>query len=849
MNNRIIQALTKLFDRHRIIFWYDAKHELRKDYEDLSLPGVEKIELMNNEYAVKYRILRGEPDQKFLLYRDGAEPTAIDNWLLDVQLANNVFRTDQVAIWLSELELGMEFSGLVQDHTQFFQSISRIDALKKQLKDKNNSPKVILLKMLAVCVNSEPRLDAVVEYLLQESSEGSNERFKLIERCNLNEFLWESLAKAYEYYSPEKSIQDFFIRMFQDCYEMEVEPEKYLFALKENTKNNQVPSRMSQAIQVFLKRWKDSRQFEACYEKLSEECAKVLRIEQDLATRDFREVINVDYFELIDKKIISDLVHAVSKRTVSVGDVALWIRQRRQGHWYRKFQDLYEAIDYAAQFIHKLSETKLAMESLGDGLQLYTQNWFRLDQLYRKFTYHVQKSGQASLMGPLADQVENLYSTNYLLKVNNQFQEFVDGIDLWSAPPVIRQQDFFNYHVVNDFLAKNKKVFVIISDAMRYEIGSELLKQIQQEDRFTAKLTSMMSMLPSYTQLGMAALLPHKELEISDNETGMVMVDGQSSQGLGNRIKILDHGTYRATACKATDVLSMRKEECRALIRDNDVVYIYHNAIDAVGDKRESEGKVFEAVEESIQEVIRLIKKLTGENVNNLLVTADHGFIYQDRAIDESDFSGNDAIGDTILFRDRRFVLGHGLRPSPSLHSFTPAQIGLGGTVEVQIPKSINRLRLKGSGSRYVHGGASLQEIVIPVLEVNKKRHSDISCVDVDFIQGSNSVISTGQIAVILYQIEPVTDKVQPRTLRLGIFTRTGTLISDTQTLTFDFRSENPRERELHTKLILSREADTADNQEVILKLEEKQPGTSIYTEYKSTRYLLRRNFTSDFDF
>ena len=48
MNDRIAQALTKLFDRHRIVFWYDAKQELRDDFEALQLPGVEKLELTNN---------------------------------------------------------------------------------------------------------------------------------------------------------------------------------------------------------------------------------------------------------------------------------------------------------------------------------------------------------------------------------------------------------------------------------------------------------------------------------------------------------------------------------------------------------------------------------------------------------------------------------------------------------------------------------------------------------------------------------------------------------------------------------------------------------------------------------
>jgi tRNA G10 N-methylase Trm11 len=47
------EAITRLFDRHRIVFWYDEKRELRPEYESLSLSSVEKIELRNNEYAVK----------------------------------------------------------------------------------------------------------------------------------------------------------------------------------------------------------------------------------------------------------------------------------------------------------------------------------------------------------------------------------------------------------------------------------------------------------------------------------------------------------------------------------------------------------------------------------------------------------------------------------------------------------------------------------------------------------------------------------------------------------------------------------------------------------------------------
>lgn len=841
MNDRIAQALTKLFDRHRIVFWYDAKQELRDDFEALQLPGVEKLELTNNEYGIKYRLLRDQPEQKFLLYREGPQPADLDNWLLDVQLAHGEFRTDQVAIWLSELELGLEFTDVVQAHTEFFQAIKRKDSLKKLLTADDTAGQ-IRLKMLAVCTGSEPRIDAVVENLLQELADGRDEKTKLIDRCSLDGFLREQMTRCYGYKSDEPGIRDFAIELFKSCYAMGTDGQVKL---------------TGDAL-VFLKRWKDSRQFEGGFETLSGECAEVLGIEQDLAKRDFRELIELDYFRLIDQKIISDLVRAVASRTASSGDAAIWVRQRRQGHWYREYRHLYEAVDYSAQFIDKLSvfSNQFSVNELNtDGwllstwVQRYAETWYQLDQLYRKFTYHVRMSGQASLMGTLTDQIENLYSNNYLLKLGDCFQTFVDTAAKWEAFPVRRQKEFFE-HWVRPFLRKDNKVCVIISDAMRYEIGDELLSLIRQEDRYSAELEPALSMLPSYTQLGMAALLPNKELAIADNETGTVLVDGQSSQGTANRTKILQTALDgRGEAITAEAFMQLDRDGSRELLKSNDVLYIYHNRIDHTGDKMHSEGQAFEAAEQTLGDIVRLVKKLTAANANNILVTADHGFIYQHRPLDESDFASVEAKGELVLYRDRRFVLGKGLAESSSLHRFTPEQLGLTGEVEVQIPKSINRLRLKGSGSRFVHGGASLQEVVIPVLKINKKRQSDVTAVEVDILRGASSVITSGQLAVIMYQSGPVTDKIQPRVLRAGIYTEAGELISDRHDMTFDLSSDNPRERELQVRFVLTRKADEANGHEVILRLEEKHVGTSHFKEYKTLRYMMRRSFTSDFDF
>jgi uncharacterized protein (TIGR02687 family) len=847
MNDRITQSLTKLFEKHRIVFWYDAKQELRQEFEAIALDGIEKIELTNNEFGVKYRILRQQPKGKFLLYHEGPQPADLDNWLLDTQLAHTDFRADQVAMWLAELELGREFTDVVQGHIAFFQALERRETLKRLIAP-DDTPSQIRLKMLAVCAGcgSEARLEAVLEQLLAElSADGTQygggqagDKYRLIARCELEAFFWEQMKRDYGYSSPEPSIKDFVLQLFGDCYF------KNVAAHRKQSMANLSPDAL-----VFLKRWKDSIKCKESFEALSKQCAEDLDIERDLEEREIRHLIELDYFRLIDQKILSDLVRCVERKTVSSGDVAQWVWQRKQSHWYPDFEHLYEAVATAAQFMHELDGAYLTMESLTDGVQRYSSSWFRIDQLYRKCIYHVRRSGESSLMERLVELIENLYVNNYLLKLNDRWQLLVDEAKSWSAPSVYLQKQFFN-HWVQPFLRTDKKIFVIISDAMRYEIGDELISVIRKEDRYEASIEPAMAMLPSYTQLGMAALLPHTTLALADDSSGQVKVDSQSSLGLENRKKQIERAqSKRATALTAEELINLNHEERRSLVRDHDLVYVYHNRIDATGDKRESEPRVFEAVEETLDELVKLIKKLTGANANNILVTADHGFIYQNRAIEESDFASDEPRGEQILFRDRRFIFGKGLQETPSLRKFTSNELGLAGEVEVQIPKSINRLRLKGSGSRYVHGGASLQEVVIPIVKINKKRTSDITTVEVEILRGASSIITAAQLTVVIYQTQAVTDKVQPRFLQAGIYTQADDLISDAHDLTFDLESEAPRDREVSVTFTLTRKADEANGQEVHLRLDEKLPGTSRHKRYKSLSYTIRRSFTSDFDF
>jgi uncharacterized protein (TIGR02687 family) len=647
--------------------------------------------------------------------------------------------------------------------------------------------------------------------------------------------LWERLARAFGYTSDAPGLRDFTITLFKASYALSL---------------GQLAELNHDAL-VFLQQWQDSVSHQRAFAALSEECAAILDIERDLLARDYRNLLTVETFELVDRKILSDLVRDVARRTVTGAEVADMIRQRRRSYWYADYQHAYAAIAAAAALMDTLNTLDLTIPDadLAAVVQRYTDLWAPIDHYYRKFITHVRQSGHVTLFTALGEAVENLYTNAYLLKINDQWQAVVDGLARWDTNPALSQATFFERRV-RPFLARGHKVFVVISDGMRYEIGAELLHRIRQEDRYDAEIEPALTLLPSYTQLGMAALLPHKRLEIVEDKTATVLVDGQSSAGTENRKKLLDQAhAGRATALRAEDLLAMNRDASRALFRDHDVVYVYHNRIDAIGDKRDSEERVFDVAEETLEELILIIKKLAGANVTNMLITADHGFIYQNQPLDESDFIGQDVVGAEITKRDRRFVLGRGLRETTSFKRFTSAQAGLGGNLEMLLPKSINRLRVRGAGSRYVHGGAALQEIIIPVLKVNKKRESDVDKVEVDILRGASKVITSGQVSVIFYQTAPVTPKMQPRRLRAGIYTQQDDLISDQHELHFDIASENPRERERPVRFILTQKAQEVNEQEVILRLEEREGETSHYKIYKTARYTLRRAFTSDFDF
>ena len=50
INNKVKAALEKLFQQHRLVFWYDEKAKMTSLFNSIQIPDVKKIVIENNEF-------------------------------------------------------------------------------------------------------------------------------------------------------------------------------------------------------------------------------------------------------------------------------------------------------------------------------------------------------------------------------------------------------------------------------------------------------------------------------------------------------------------------------------------------------------------------------------------------------------------------------------------------------------------------------------------------------------------------------------------------------------------------------------------------------------------------------
>lgn len=851
---QIITGLQAKFEKCRLVFWQDTDEEFKEELPALVLNTAYGIaQIINTDEVshleVKHRIELLEPETAFLLYslKKPNEPT--QDWLYDIRLYAEEFYADTSSMILNELGMNMEFRALIAGYKRFFTSKQRRTRLKKMLPKSANEKELELAMMSVVLKVEHPTLSNILLNLFTQQADDVENKTVLIEleKFNLTRAFWGYVYEEHGYLVDKNdsdderkpTIQDLWVKLlFTDCYQSLVNSgcggdenlidgfSAHLLPLL--TKAQQEAgytadrigmnsSRRAHAVS-FVVLFRESRTTQETYNTLANHIEHTYELKNKLSViTSPRKLLNVNTFQVADKQLL--VLLAKQLHNFELEEVNAIVTHRLTTHWCHvtshaadtNYACLYKAIKAAKQF-YTLKNNYIDGFNFNSAKELYRayeQELFLFDKTYREFcthAHHAAHHGSDVLKRlKLVEDIEDQYVNWYLHDLAIAWGQHIDKenfLEKWKMDGVWNQYNFYRDEINQIFQnTQIKRVFVIISDALRYEVAHEIHEQINKEQRFKSSIKSQLGVVPSYTPLGMAALLPHFEITAHIGKDIRYKADGLSVHGLDNRNAILNK--HHGIAVKSEDVLNWTNEEGRKAVANARVVYIYHDQIDAIGDKAATENQTFHACSEAIIQIKMLVERIINKlNGNRIFITADHGFLFKTSDVVDSDKTALAVKPHGALETKKRYLIGQQL-PSNDFSwtgnmAITANLSAKGDQLEFMVPRGSNRFNFLG-GAKFIHGGIMPQEICVPVLRVEhlkttKQKASAKQKVGVvPLCNGIRLVTLTDKIEFL--QTNPVGDKFKERNLEFWIEDPEGNIVSTKTQIMFNSSSASSDDR------------------------------------------------------
>lgn len=868
LKNGLEQAFFK--ENHRIVFWYDPENDFEGELPSLDLPNVTVLNMKGESVlGVKLKLEREDTTGKYLLYFPQAEPEPEHDWLLDIKLYSRSFYADRFSIIFNELGLHQQsLREHLSQRDKFLSSKARLNALKRYVQPTFNETELDLAMIAAVVKAEACDLPHILFALAEEMVSAQSgleevpaaiaelEKFGLIPAWVTALQLEVGYpATAGELAGEEPfNFGQFLVRLLATgfCESIGAVP-AWAQSLVMASGSARATSR------ALLSRWCDSSRYYKAFDEVSTWVADALRVNEKLKDLELSAISQVATFEQIEHQIIVEISQAIpAADQATLGEFAAVIANRLDNYWAsrhkdddkrKKYRVSYKALSAAIDLflLHHSHASGFHFNSVQAIYHAYETDLYQFDRAYRHYC-EASNRAQVDILKKLDVAVEQCYANWY---VDNLAKNWGDNVDAenrltnWKLEGVENQQHFYRKQVAPVFAkAKQSRVVVIISDAFRYEAAVELRDRINEKRYCEASLTSQLGVVPSYTALGMASLLPHETIEYRENGGEDVFVDGKSTKGLNSRNKILTkHGGMAVTA---EDIKNWSRDDGREILKDLQLVYVYHNVVDARGDVAATEAETFLAVEQAIEELTELTRKILMHfNTSTVVVTADHGFIFQQSKLNESDKTALMQKPENAIKSKKRYVVGFNL-PTPTGAWFGSTQHTAGTMSDTHfwVPKGANRFHFVG-GARFVHGGIMPQEIVVPVLVVKQLRGQKAeqrTKRKVGVISPKPALKMVNNIQRFeLMQTEAVSELVQPVTVSAAIYDAE-VLVSSEEVVTFDSATDSIADRVKQVRLSLSGK-DFDRKKDYFLILKDKD----LNTEIERYRVTIDLAFTDDF--
>lgn len=820
---------TELPQKRHIIFWYDSKKEFKDLIDELNLNDVKITKLTKsidkkgeliytNIFKTKYTLEVEDTNSNYLIYSE--YPRAIDseNYLLDIEKYSEFFEADKSAMIVEELKLdrtNYRFGEIIREYSSFFANKERREKLIKLIENPESLDEEEFKLSILSTISGAKTVD-ILEIL--KNIILNRNKLQDIEKWMNLEFLFSEIKKKFdiEVTSFEQFLKILMITHFY--FELGKKPHTNLENYFKGRKNE---------LYIFTDSLLQNKQTSEIIRAEFYELAKDLNIKDRIDELELDYSIKGTAFEYFDKIIIKDIIEIFNSEIIDYDKYKKYIEIRLDNSlWREEYQHFYNAL-LAVNNFFRIKDSLIIedREELREIFKDYTKNYFLIDKLYRDFYYSYDKiknNELTPLFDTLKSKIDKFYEIDYLEKL----------LALWSSKVYEReklpqQKDFYK----NNIVKADVRTVVIISDALRYEVGYKISQKLRKEANVKEiKIEAMLTDLPSRTFLGMANLLPCKKERDIDLVSAKVLIDGIDSQGTENREKILKTSCEESSAISFDNFYKLNRVKQEEFIKGKKVIYIYHDSIDAIGDKAKTENNTFNACKDAVENIVSLSKLLSSLGVVNIYITSDHGFLYEKKEVEEYN---------KLELKNTKY------KSIGKRYAIYEKEVEEKGCVTLKLdslygvfPEKNQRIKASGSGLQFVHGGASPQEMIIPLINYKSGANSKkISKVQVR-IRESVAKITSNLTKFSIYQIEAVSikDKFIERDVSVALYDG-DVRVSDEKKLKLNSIEENT----IHDfRLALS-----GEHKKVTLKVIDIESGDIL----DSKEYDVSIGIASDFDF
>ena len=826
--DKIIQDLNRRFAvpwpefyQRRIIFWYDEDKEFEDKLDEVVLENAKMIVLTgNNSFSVKKLLTVDDLTTNYLVYSPCIYNRPDDNWLLDIELYSEEFRADLISIWMDEMGLASNptMRKQVKNYRAYFNAKERRLKIIAQNKIPTTPAQLHMAVMAAICGLKDAQPNQILCSAFRAGLDlNNNAVYQDFVKYHADGAFWAMVRQGCGFAEEEPDLGRLAIHLLLTAATRTMRQE-YLDGL-----DGFISMPYQAYCYDFISEWLHSEDKEQLYD-VARYVEDEARLHQRFEKLTVNDLIDIECFPCINEVILTKLMTEIGDHIIDVDTIMGAVEKRRTCAWYEPFENFYDGILQVANmqsFFKEHSAGFHTAEAKGIWKE-YTESYYQMDTYYRLFHLSFQKSLETSnillddLFKHVVDKVEGLYTHWFLGELGHNWSDVCSN-ELATYGKILevpQQEKFYNSHVKT----VGSKVFVIISDAMRYEVAATMADQLRRETRSKVELTSMQGIFPSITKFGMAALLPHEKLTVElRNDNLTVLADGQPTAS-AYRDKILKLVNPENTAVRYSEFIVMKQSE-RAKIGKgkNKVVYIYHDTIDEMS--HVSDTSVFAACDKAVAEIKNLVQVIVNEfGGTNIFITADHGFLYTYSPLKEEDkvdkkgfFDVDMENSDTIRKGRTRRCVEYGRRYAIMQKGVQPDYLQpvklLDGNTDFEgfTPRENIRIKMSGGGMNFVHGGISLQEMVVPVIEYHHLRNDsmeykrnrqkyDTKLVEVSLLS-ANRKISNMIFSLNFYQKDAVGANREAATYQVYFTDENGKQISDVQKIIADKTSDNGAER------------------------------------------------------